>query len=297
MVATVCDAFLKHCEYERRLSENTISAYAQDLAEFTRRFGDRDVASISGTDLVAYADFLSTSRRLAPASVKRRIACARSLFSWLARKSLVACDPFKTVDIRVRIPDRLPRCLTSAEMVRLTRAAVASTKSNDLIVNLLFATGVRVSELAAVRVGDIDVQSGTIRIIGKGNRERQVFVSNPDLCDRLSAYLRTNRLQASANDHLLVSSNQRPLSPVGIRSRVKRLAVDAKISRTVTPHVVRHTSATALLEAGVDIRFVQRLLGHRSISTTQLYTHVSDRALRSALLSADICGRMEAGGR
>ena len=283
------EAFLTHCKKERRLSTHTIAAYRQDLAEFNRRFGGVDVALVTGPSLVDYAAFLAGTRGLAPATVKRRLACLRTMFAWLARRSSLALNPFSTVEIRVRIPDRLPRCLSTADMTTLAKAATTAAPTTCLATLLLFATGVRVSELASVTLGDIDVGQGTIRIIGKGDRERQVFVQNAALSARLSAYM-GNR--GSDNRPLLVTHDGRPLNAAGIREAVKRLSRQAGLARTVTPHMLRHTTATSLLEAGVDIRFVQRLLGHRSITTTQLYTHVSDRALKTAVAAADICGRL-----
>ena len=281
--------FLGYCANERHLSAHTIAAYRQDLAEFARRFGDVELDSVGGIDLVEYSAFLGGVRGLAPATVKRRLACLRSMFAWLARQSAVAVNPFSTVEIRVRIPDRLPRCLSAADMATLAKAAASAPPTSCLATLLLFATGVRVSELASVTLGDIDVGQGTMRIVGKGDRERRVFVKNAALSARLSAYMADH---VSSERPLLVARDGKPLNAARIRDAVKRVSRLAGLARTVTPHMLRHTTATSLLEAGVDIRFVQRLLGHRSIVTTQLYTHVSDRALEAAVAAADICGRL-----
>jgi integrase/recombinase XerD len=286
-------AFLRHCEAERHLSANTISAYRQDLDEFERRFASKDIHGITGHDLVCYAAYLSGPRTLAPATVKRRIACLKSMFHWLLRRSTLAADPFASVEIRVRIPDRLPRCLPSGDMARLAKASEGAPVLTRLATLLLFATGARVSELTSIQLADVDIEHRTIRIVGKGNRERQVFLPNDHVAGLLRRYVETHHAKSAPGNRLLVGRTGRPASPAAIRNRVKQLSREAELKRLATPHVIRHTTATALLEAGVDMRFVQRLLGHRSIATTQIYTHVNDRALKAAVTAADICGRLD----
>jgi integrase/recombinase XerC len=177
-------------------------------------------------------------------------------------------------------------------MAQLARAAEQAPTLTRLAALLLFSTGARVSELAAVKIADVDAELGIIRIVGKGDRERQVFVPNAIVRGLLACCIGLGSDKRQPHEPLLSLGGGRPASAAVIRSRVSSLAEGAAITRRVTPHVLRHTAATALLEAGVDIRFVQRLLGHRSIATTQIYTHVSDMALRSAVSAADVCARL-----
>ncbi|MET3414041.1 tyrosine-type recombinase/integrase [Methylobacterium sp. 1030] len=293
------EAYLRHCRLERHLSLNTLAAYRQDVAELVGHFGPADVGGVTGQALVAYAAHLSTARGLAPATVKRRLACARGLFRWLARTAKIAADPFDGTEIRVRIPDRLPRCLTTDEMARLARETGGVSALTRLATLLMFATGMRVGELVSVRLGDIDLDRGDIRIVGKGDRQRQVVIPGEQLTGMIRDYIRDRHAAGRATDHLFRTDDGRSLSTAAVRVRLRRLAQAAGLKRTVTPHMLRHTAATELLEAGVDIRFVQRLLGHRSILTTQIYTHVSDRALRVAIRGADVFGRLDRsdGGR
>lgn len=295
LVREICPAFLSHCLGERHLSPNTLAAYRQDLAEFAARLGGSLLEAISGADLVRYAAYLCDERRLAPATVKRRLACLRSLFGWLCRRALLPANPFLQAEIRVRIPDRLPRCLGSEDAQLLLLAAAKAATPTRLAVTMLLATGARVSELAAVRICDVDLASGTVRIVGKGNRERQVFLANAGLADAVRGHLLRDRAPSYREDRLLVGEAGHALSPASIRARLKGLANAAGLNRCVTPHMLRHTAATTLIESGVDIRFVQKLLGHRSISTTQIYTHVSDGALHDAISRADICSRLSGG--
>jgi integrase/recombinase XerD len=282
-------AFLAHCSMERQLSANTLAAYRQDVAEFGRRFAQASVTDVSGKDMVDYAAYLAGGRSLAPATVKRRLACLRTMFGWLTRRRTLAVNPFTDVEIRVRIPDRLPRCLSRAEMSRLAGAAEKAGPLTQLATLLLFCTGARVSELAAVTLGDVDPEQGTIRIFGKGDRERQVYVTNPGVRALLSGHMLAGGRERDPAESLLAGRTGYQATAASIRRLVKALSLRAGMARPVTPHVLRHTAATALLEAGVDMRFVQRLLGHRSILTTQIYTHVSDRALRAAVTGADVC--------
>ena len=284
--------FLEHCERERCLSSNTLEAYRQDIAEFLRQFGGLGIEDVNGQGMVRYVAHLSGTRALAPATVKRRLACLRSMFHWLVRRSALAMSPFATVEIRVRVPDRLPRCITPADMATLSKAADDAEGLAGLATLLLLVTGVRVGELASLHLGDVDVEGGTIRIRGKGDRERQAFVPEGRVADLLRLHVTEREHTPGAVQPLFVSRSGRAVSAACIRRQVTELSLDAGVSVRVTPHMLRHTAATSLLEAGMDVRFVQRLLGHRSITTTQLYTHVSDRALRAAVAAAAVCGQL-----
>ena len=285
-------AFLDHCDKERHLSRNTLDAYAQDIGEFRRFFPDVCVTQLGGGDIVGYAAHLLETRRLAPATVRRRLACLRSMFKWLTRRSVIVASPFSATEIRVRLPDRLPRCISRDDMALLAAAADAAGDAAGLATLLLLITGARVSELASLNLSDVGGNRDAIRIVGKGDRERQVFVPEGRVSDILDRHVEGRRRAADSDGPLFIGRSGNPLSAASIRRIVRRLSRSAGIPSKVTPHVLRHTAATALLEAGVDMRFVQRLLGHRSIVTTQIYTHVSDTALKAAVAAAAVCGQL-----
>lgn len=285
----VCGGFLEYCRDQRQLSTNTLMAYRQDLHEFQAYFVNQTITEISGNDLTLYVQHLFTVRRLAAASVKRRLAPLRVMYSWLIRQKKVQQTPFAATELRIRMPIRLPRCISAADVRSLLQQADSAPQVTRLSALLLLVTGVRVGELASVRIGDIDLKQRSVRVIGKGNRERQVFLPDELTVAELGKYMASCRKGAILSDRLFVDERGRLLTASSIRSRIRTLANSAGIDRRVTPHMLRHTAATALLEAGVDIRFVQKLLGHRSIQTTQLYTHVSDRALRNAITKANVC--------
>jgi site-specific recombinase XerD len=155
----------------------------------------------------------------------------------------------------------------------------------------MIATGVRVNEVVSIRCQDIDLSGRRLRIVGKGRRERQVFLTNDWIESLTAAYLRTRAALAVEHAQLLFNRRRDPLTTAAMRSRLAAAASDAGIGARVTPHMLRHTAATQLIEAGVDIRYIQRLLGHASLSTTEIYTHVSDPALLQVVSDADVLGR------
>lgn len=291
-LTSAVDAFLTYCVDEKHLAENTLLAYRQDLAAFGRFAGRRRrLDTIQGNDLLEYRSSL-TRCGLAAATAKRRLACLRAFFAWSVRRSVLEQSPFARIELTIRLPVRLPRCLDRSELRRLMRCRARMGATCSLAVGLLLATGIRVGELTTVNLADIDASGERIRIFGKGSRERTVFVIDEALRKEIREYIDSRHGRDRAQGRrLLVDVAGRPVSSERIRSLIRALATDAGLSRRVTPHMMRHTAATMLLESGTDIRFVQRLLGHRSIVTTQIYTHVSDRALRAALARAGVLAR------
>jgi integrase/recombinase XerD len=295
-VSAAADAFLRYCAEEKHLSENTLEAYRQDLIEFKRFIGKpRDVSAVTGADVLEYRNALCERRNLAPATVKRRLACLRTFFAWLVRRDQLATTPFAKTELRIRLPARLPRCLERRDLKRLMGTRNENGADAALAIALLLATGMRVGELASLRLDDVDPFSGRLCILGKGSRERTAFVTDAQLRKELQDYVQQRHGVAGDGARpLLVDSRGRPLSAARIRAAIVTAGRNACVARRITPHMLRHTAATMLLESGTDIRFVQRLLGHRSILTTQIYTHVSDRALQTALARANVFGNFAA---
>jgi integrase/recombinase XerD len=276
-------AFLRHCQSIRKLSPHTIRAYQLDLARFGQFLGRRAAVAACDKGVIHnYVRHLFDARALKEASVKRHLATLRSLFRWLEEDDDAIEDPFRGARIRIRMPKRLPRVIARADLRRLLlheRPAGFADLTGYVATELLFATGMRVSELAGLLDAAVDVEDGTITIIGKGNRQRRVFVP-----EELKSLLRDYRLirdrAPSSADTFLVNSRGDAATPQMIRRLVRLHGERSAVRDRVTPHMFRHSVATYLLEEGVDIRYVQRLLGHRSISTTEIYTHVADAALK-----------------
>ena len=290
---TTFETFLRHCRTGRNLADNTIKAYCQDFEEAKRYCNVDDHPALDTADgLVCFAQWLREDRGNAAATIKRRLACLRAFYAWAERRGDITASPFRTAEIRIQLPKKLPRCLKAAELRSLFAARTKAFKTMALAVSLLFTTGMRVGELVALKVGDIDLERRTIRVHGKGSRERQVFVSHDDVLAELSKNL-NDRADAGPQDfQLIITKSGQAASTAWVRRHLRDLAVSAGIKRRITPHMLRHSAATSLLEAGVDMRFVQRLLGHQSIATTEIYTHVTDDSLRLAVLGADTFGRL-----
>lgn len=284
------DAFLYFCTVERQLSENTLAAYAADLADFREWLPPgMPLSEISAATLSSYLEWMVTERRLATATIRRRLACLRAFFRRLAELN-EAEDPF--VGWRIQLPrrKRLPRALSGGEVASLLamlRPAVDSDGTLRLAVRLMVSTGLRVGELCKLRLEDVPPDGSSLRVHGKGSRDRIAYVADIELQGDLRQFMRARR-RDGGTAALFVNRRGLAMKPQSLRARLRHLADRAGLNRRITPHMLRHTAATLLIEKGVDIRFVQRLLGHSSIATTEIYTHVSDEALRTTLARADI---------
>lgn len=283
-----CEEFLRDCANVRKLSEHTTRAYRLDLARFTRFAGARkEVTSFNRTVLPQYVEHLFTEHHLKETSAKRHVASVRSLFRWLEDGGHVPDDPFRGARVRIKLPRRLPRVLSRAELATILEHPATQDFSSitaRMAAELLFATGIRVAELAGLRDDDIDLTAGVITIIGKGSRQRRVYVPDSEIRELVAAYRHARNARENTTESFLMNSRGGAASPQYIRRLVRELGENAALTRRVTPHMFRHSVATYLLEEGVDIRYVQRLLGHRSIVTTEIYTHVADAALKSRVI-------------
>ncbi len=306
--------FLAHCSCERNLAKHSLRAYRADLADFSSYLtgqGVTDLGRVCADQLRAYFGHLLESRRLAATTARRRGATLRSFFGWLENQGLLQHSPFHALKLRIRIPRQLPRHLPSSD-VRCLITALASAVNLDpgrpyraqsigldlqprpfqqltllVAAELLVATGMRVGELTSLNVDSLNLAEGIIRVRGKGSRERQVHILDSDLQFLVTRYLALRASRARGTEALLVSARGHAVSTQLVRKQFSKAASSSGLRR-VTPHMLRHSCATFLIEEGVDIRFVQKLLGHSSIATTERYTHVSAYSLRAALRRANL---------
>lgn len=286
--------FLRHCGSAVNLSQNTLRAYGSDLDDAHRYLGRRGkVKEIRTEHLRRYIEHLREQRRLKETTIKRRLASLKLLFKWVHRERLIDEDPFDALNERIRLPKRLPRALDRSDRESLRKAVALCPKADDFdairkktAIHLLLDTGIRVGELAAIGLRDLSLANGSLLIQGKGNRQRLVYLLQKPLRRKVERYLAYRQAIPTASDRLFVSTNGKPIGPAAVRAELRGVSRAAGIARHVTPHMLRHTCATQWLEAGLDIRYVQKLLGHQSISTTEIYTDVSDQGLREALFRA-----------
>jgi site-specific recombinase XerD len=288
--------FLDYCAVERQLSENTLQAYTYDLADFRKWLpARRNLLTIKTEALRDYLEEMMGKRALSAATIRRRMACLRSFFRFLGDGGHIV-DPF--VGWRLKLPrrKRLPRALSRDETSMLLASPRSSGGAKRLKslrplcteISLMISTGIRVGELCKIQIGDVSHDGSALRIHGKGSRDRVVYVTNPKLGTELRKLAALRQRLLGGPGPLFVNRSGTKMRPHSFRSKLHNYASEAGLQRRVTPHMLRHTAATLLIESGVDIRIVQRLLGHSSIATTEIYTHVSDQALRTTLERANI---------
>jgi site-specific recombinase XerD len=294
--------FLRFCALERQLSGHSVQAYAADLRDFRKWLkADVDIGDVSLVSLKEYLEDMVGSRKLTVATVRRRFACLRAFFRRACEKHQLP-DPFANWRPLLPRRKRLPRTLSRNEAAFLLsprHIGVAKAANGGhvfrVIVQLMVGTGMRVGELCKLKLDDLSPDCATVRVHGKGARDRVAYVTDSNLRRELHRLIAHRRKTPDGAEALFVNRYGAQMRPQSVRSKLRRLAKEAGLARRVTPHMLRHTAATLLIETGVDIRFVQRLLGHSSIATTEIYTHVSDEALRMTLERADVLGTLAAG--
>ncbi len=280
----VVEEYLTHLAIEKGRSANTLSAYRRDLGAFLAWREAGDVLETGPDDIIGYHRHLET-RGLAPASINRALTAVRGLFRFLVSEDLLASDP--TADVEVgKLPRSLPKALTEAEVVRLLDAVSGSdpaARRDRAILEVLYGTGMRISELVALSLPDLDLEAGLMRVTGKGDRQRLVPVGRLAHAAVVawlepggrSAFIPDRWAGRGAERAVFLNRRGGRLSRQGVWGVVRKHGLQAGIADRLTPHVLRHSCATHMLDHGADIRTVQELLGHASVSTTQVYTKVS----------------------
>lgn len=283
--------YLARLEASRNLSEHTLRAYHFDLKGF-EGYAAASAHPWSSPELIlAFVRDLTQVRAAAPRTVRRKVACLRVFFRDLARQETIDISPFDGLTLQLPRSRPAPRALARADAIRLAvtawrvlgqrRSAAEAPKDFALAVLVLLSVGLRVSELVQLRPSDFEPIEGGLRVRGKGRRERRVFIVDTKLRTLVAA-------AAETADPDWLFGEGGPWTTQAFRQRLHRFAVLAGIVGRVTPHMLRHTAATLLLEDGVDLLFLQRLLGHENISTTAIYAHVGDASLRRALVKANL---------
>lgn len=284
-------SYLLHLRRSGTVSPNTLRAYAEDLRGLCRWLGERGLA-VSDLDHARLRAYLGELVRAgySERTVNRRLSSTRGLLLWLAREGVAAGSGAGAISGR-RLSERLPRTMSDADAARLIDSCDKTPKGlrDRALLELLYATGARISEASALDVGDVDLARGQARLFGKGSKERLVPVYHSAvravgdyLTDGRPRLLRTD----GEKDALFLSSRGRRMSAAALRDAFEAHVTAAGLDPALTPHVMRHTFATELLSGGADLRSVQELLGHESLSTTQIYTHLSVEGLKACARSA-----------
>lgn len=284
--------YIEYCEYRKRLNNKTLKAYRIDLKQY-EIYATTTNDYFSKTTVDTFITNLH--KQYKPKTVKRKIASLKAFFHYLTYQEILTENPFDKLDIRFREAKLLPKTIPSHTIqtflsVLYEQKKLAKTEyqlrcsiRDIAVIELLFATGMRISELCSLKPKDIDFESNNILIYGKGSKERILQIGNPDVLSALQLYHKTFELDIAACGYFFVNRLLHRLSEQSVRFMIKKYTELADIQQHITPHMFRHSFATLLLEQDVDIRYIQKMLGHSSISTTEIYTHVSNMKQKDIL--------------
>ena len=296
--------YLEYCKYRKHLNEKTLKAYRIDLTQYQNYISIfPDSFSKNTVD-----DFITSLHKLyKPKTVKRKIASLKAFFHYLEYREILDANPFDKLDIRFREAKLLPKTIPfhSIQTFLSTLYNQKELAQSDYqlhccirdiaVIELLFATGIRISELCSLKPVDIDFESNNILIYGKGAKERILQIGNPDVLAALLLYQKTFKNEIAESGYFFVNRLQHRLSEQSVRFMIEHYAKLAGLNQHITPHMFRHSFATLLLEQDVDIRYIQKMLGHSSISTTEIYTHVSNVKQKDILVNRHPRNFMEVG--
>lgn len=294
--------FIFHCSKERRLSESTVKAYSFDLKHFysflAKEYPDViTVDQINKNIIMAYVSDMNLNYSVK--TVKRKIATLRGFFLYYEEEYQIQQNPFDKLHIKLKEPFVMPEVMSLREIKKILTAAYScptgsSPNTENLlleflhfrdiaVLEFLFATGIRVHELCNLKFSDFDKKKSVVKIFGKGQKERRIYIGNPEVLAALNTYLNCAKAMKYKSEYIFLNKLGKQLSPQAVRNLVTKYTNLAHIKKNITPHVFRHSFATLLLEEGVDVKYIQEFLGHSSISTTQIYLHISNKTARKVL--------------
>ncbi|MFU2223312.1 tyrosine-type recombinase/integrase [Streptococcus pluranimalium] len=285
---TIISTYLDYCKSHKRLSSHTIRAYKNDLLQFY---------SSNQMSVENYIKQLTDSA-IKTSTLKRKIASLKVFYNYLETQNLINHNPFKQLRFHFRTEKTLPKTITQDILKKIfynlkhkvmnAKTAYQKEKAerNLLIISLLLSTGIRISELCHIRLQNIDINNQTLHIMGKGKKERMIFLGDEATVLLLKSYL-VNYCNQTDNYLFPGKFSQKPLTEQSVRLVLKSLQEEMNLSTSITPHMFRHSFATMLLDSAVDIRYIQKILGHSSIAITQIYTHVSQSKQKEILTSCN----------
>lgn len=292
----VIKQYIDFCRYQKGLNQKTIKAYKIDLDQFYR-YVSTQKKLMDKNGITSYITHISTSYK--PKTIKRKIASLKAFFSYLEYEGIIEQSPFRRIKTQYKDPFILPLTIPLASVTAIFKYAylqlnIAECSNSSLkqylslvrniaVLELLFATGIRVSELCSLKDKDVNLTEDYIKVYGKGSKERVIQIGNKNVKSILQKYVQHRNEIWHSIDSFFVNRSGSRLSEQSVRFMINRYAKEANVSLHITPHMFRHTFATLLLEENVDIRYIQRLLGHSSIVTTQIYTHVTSNKQKSIL--------------
>lgn len=281
---TYISEFLSYLELDLNYSDNTINSYGNDLDKFCLYFENKDIKKLNNKDIEKY---IRTLNELAPSTISHNISTLKSFYTYLVKMDRITINPCDTLK-QPKIGTHLPVYLTIEEMENLLEIEILTPfdARNKAILELMYATGLRISEVISLEYKNVDFDDCIIRVMGKGNKERIVPINDYAIIalkDYLNNY-RNELVKKEINNFLFLNNHGGMMTRQGIFKMIKKECEKKGIKKIVGPHTIRHTFATHLLENGADLRIIQELLGHSDISTTQIYTHLTNEKLHQDYL-------------
>ena len=293
LVQSALPRFLQFLEFDTNVSQNTIKAYRSDIEQFLSHAGRIDATNLTSTEVQAYFSTLREMKHCSDSTIKRKLASMRRFFGFLQESGFSTDSRLSRVGLRFRSPARLPRVMPLSDVKRLLLAAKNRRHSRGyrkykrardyLIISMLFYTGMRISEVVGLDKEDVEEGSGTIRVHGKGGKDRVLYIRNQELESSLRYYSILRSKLGCHSDALFINREGERLSSRSVETIFQICLGWAGINGEYTPHSMTHTMATTLLERGTNIRALQEILGHSSILSTQIYTHVAPQQVEEAL--------------
>ena len=282
------DKFLDFLKYEKNYSENTIIGYSNHLQLFVSFLNDNNIENVHNVDynlIRKYINYLY-DKNYNSKSICNHISSLRSFFKFLKNEEIISTNPMILIE-NPKLEKKLPKFLYYEDMEKVLNIPDISSDigiRDALILELLYVTGIRVSELINIKLNDVDYSNNKIKITGKGNKQRMVIYGNR-CSDLLNKYLNIrNKFMKDNNDYLILGIKGKRINDRVVRNIINNISIKAGINLKISPHTFRHTFATHMLNEGADLRSVQELLGHENLSTTTIYTHVTNERLRSVYL-------------
>ena len=272
--------YINYLKIERQLSPNTIDSYKRDLEDFYK-FSNKSYKFVTKDDAIKYLEYLN--KKINPRSINRHIVSIKNYFKFLEKNNSINYNPLEEIT-GLKTPKKLPRILSEDDVNNLLDIALNDAYSyrNKAMLELMYSSGLRVSELLNLEVNNIDFNMNLVRVFGKGSKERIVPIDDiaTKYLDEYINIYRNTLLKNKESDILFLNSRGEKLSRQGFFKILKQIAKEKGIKKELSPHTLRHSFATHLLNHGADLRSIQTMLGHENIETTQIYTHVSDNFIK-----------------
>ena len=276
------ESYYEDCEFRKRLNEKTIKAYTIDLNQYLEFITTTEINQKIINEYVHYLN----KKYLKYKTIKRKIASVKAFYSYLEYEEIIDYSPFNKIKTKIKEPKLLPKTIQKDYIDKIIHLLLKDLKNsktefqkkislrNITLISVMLSTGIRVSELCNIKLKDIDLLEKKLKIFGKGSKERILYLGNSNVVQLCQMYLTYNNT-CKKNEYFFLNKFNKKLSEQTVRILLKKIESELELSTHITPHMFRHTFATTLLEKGVDIRYIQNILGHSSISTTQIYTYVT----------------------